>query len=220
MEHISDPRHPEHPSDHPPLVRAGTAPRALSKMRVSIPQHILHSMSDIEITPSTQQLRGSSVSITSHMSPGWLGASARARQLRQEITTAGQRRSQCRRQCPRHNKNNKTQKSLRSLSLLDHCNFPIGHQPVTASHAASVSYFSELKDPERVLPSFSQNAGRSSSTASKMEPPTYADDLTAGPPGAWGNARNKSFDSFQEKTKQLITGSSRTHMPVLHRVAC
>ena len=215
MEHVSDPKHPLHPSDHPPLVRYQNAPLALSKMRVSIPQHILHSMNDVEITPSTEQLRGKSLSITSNMSAGWIGATGRAKQYKQLV----QQEKRMARRRNSWNSENKSKKSKNkyetkgSLSLEHHCKFKPGTQPKSASHAASVSYFQALKDPENVLPSSPTKKQRSEET-------TYADDLTGPAPGAWGNRRNKSFDSFSEKTQQLINGHRATHRPVLNRIAC
>jgi hypothetical protein len=178
MEPIFDPTHLQHPSDEPPLVRSQYAPAVLTKMRISIPQPILHSMADIEITPGHQQLRGTSLAITSHMSSGWLGATFRAREYKRTKTRH------------KHHRRN-------SLSL--------------DSHAASISRFRQLKDPQNLLPS-------SPIRDAKEKTITFVDDIPQ-IPGAWGNAKHKSFEAFQEKTKLLISGSYKCHGSVLNRVA-
>jgi hypothetical protein len=193
MEPIFDPTHLQHPSDEPPLVRSQYAPAVLTKMRISIPQPILHSMADIEITPGHQQLRGTSLAITSHMSSGWLGATFRAREYKRTKTRH------------KHHRRN-------SLSLDHHCNYSnTTNQPSHDSHAASISRFRQLKDPQNLLPS-------SPIRDAKEKTITFVDDIPQ-IPGAWGNAKHKSFEAFQEKTKLLISGSYKCHGSVLNRVA-
>ena len=59
----------------------------------------------------------------------------------------------------------------------------------------------------------------SSETSSDSSGPvTFVDDIK-GNPGAWGNARHKSFNAFQDKTKLLIQRSHGMHESVLNRVA-
>ena len=235
MELVHDPLRPEYASDEPPLVRAECAPSALSKMRVSIPRHILDSMEDIEITPNSEQLRGRSLAITSHMAPGWIGASSRAKQARKELRDRRQRRAhngRVGRPAPAAAKKSTTtttttsttnsttfstttSRGRKSLSLHDHCNFPPGYQSLAASHSASMSAFKELKDPFSALPS---SPGRKVPVPA-VTTQTFTDDLAGPAPGAWGNARSRSFDSFQEKTKRLIAGGRLAHVPVVHRVA-
>jgi hypothetical protein len=77
-----------------------------------------------------------------------------------------------------------------------------------------MSAFEYLKDPFSALPS---SPGRK--LKAPVEIPTFTDDLAGPAPGAWGNARNRCFDSFQEKTKRLIAGGRLAHVPVVHRVA-
>lgn len=208
MNLISDPYNLQHPSDQPPLVRSKHAPPALSKMRISISAELLRSMSDIEIAPSHQQLRGKSVAITSHMAPGWIGASARARFQRKEIRKKKKSRSNP----------PKKDKGGGSLFLEYHCNMSNqqlpGKQP-HMSHSAKVSQFKKLKNPEILLPTKKSSSETSSDSSG---PVTFVDDIK-GNPGAWGNARHKSFDAFQDKTKLLIQRSHGMHESVLNRVA-
>jgi len=68
-----------------------------------------------------------------------------------------------------------------------------------------------LKDPQSLLPT-------SPIRDAKEKTITFVDDIPQ-IPGAWGNAKHKSFEAFQEKTKLLISGSYKCHGSVLNRVA-
>lgn len=231
LEPTADPYHPQHPSDAPPLVRAGHAPPALSKMRVSIPAAILHSMADIEIQPSHQQLRGMSVAITAHMAPGWLGATSRAREFRHNNRRTNSNNNGGGRSRGKGTRKRRPRTTSSSLALEEHCAFSQGNaRPSLGSHSASVSQFSKLKDPLSMIPSspirrarertFAQQEAAAAAHAAVHQhaPVTFVDGLPTAP-GAWGNARHKSFEGFTETTKRLIQGNKATHGSVLHRVA-